>query len=210
MSFVLNRYVVGPLQENCYLIGDATTKEAVLIDPGEEADRLLKAIDEAGLTLKEVWLTHAHFDHIGALAEIVNDRKVPFYLHPNDDVLLENAGQSAARWGIMVIRPPQNFVAIEENQLLSVGNFNFKCLYTPGHAPGHISFYCEQESLVIAGDALFKGSVGRTDLPFGNHKLLVQSIKSQLLTLPPETLVFPGHGPETSIEEETNNNPFLE
>lgn len=209
MAILLERYTVGPLQENCYLLADTEAREAVLIDPGDEAPRLLGALEEHQLELKAIWLTHAHFDHVGALADIKDAHEVPVHLHPADEPLLEHAADAAAMWDIPLRQPTTDFVPLGEHERLQLGNLNVTCLFTPGHAPGHIAFYLPDEALVIAGDALFKGSIGRTDLPLGNHQQLLDSIKTQLLTLPPETKVYPGHGPETTIEEEARLNPFL-
>ena len=206
---MLEPFTVGPLQENCYLLADSHTQEAALIDPGDEAARLLEALDAQGLTLRAVWLTHAHFDHVGAVADILERYPVPLYLHPADAPLLAHASASAARWGIPLKQPPADFLPLEDGQILALGSLQAHCLFTPGHAPGHIAFYLPEEDVVIAGDALFKGSIGRTDLPGGNHARLLESIRTKLLTLPPETKVYPGHGPATTVGEEARNNPFL-
>ena len=206
---ILECFTVGPLQENCYLLADSRTKEAVLIDPGDEAARLLEALDTRGLTLRAVWLTHAHFDHVGAVADILERYPVLLYLHPADAPLLAHASASAARWGIPLKQPPADFLPLEDDQILTLGSLQAHCLFTPGHAPGHIAFYLPEEDMVIAGDALFQGSIGRTDLPGGDHARLLESIRTKLLTLPPETKVYPGHGPATTVGEEAQSNPFL-
>ena len=206
---MLECLTVGPLQENCYLLADTHTKEAVLIDPGDEAARLLKVLNDEGLTLRAVWLTHAHFDHVGAVADVLERYPVPLYLHPADAPLLAHASASAARWGIPLKQPPTDFLPLSNGQTLTLGSLQAHCLFTPGHAPGHIAFYFPDEGIVIAGDALFKGSVGRTDLPGGDQAQLLGSIRRELLTLPPETKVYPGHGPATTVGEEARSNPFL-
>jgi hydroxyacylglutathione hydrolase len=208
MKLLLETYTVGPLQENCTLLHDG--KEAILIDPGDEAQRLLQSLKTKNLTLKAIWLTHAHFDHIGAIAEIqeiLGD--IPVYLHPNDNVLFENAHLAAERWEIPFKQPKTKTLALEDKGVLEFANTKVHCLFTPGHAPGHIAFYVPSEGFVIAGDALFRGSIGRTDLPMGNHQQLLESIRSKLLTLPDETVVYPGHGPSTTISFEKQTNPFL-
>ncbi len=198
---------VGPLQENCYLLRDTGTGQAVLVDPGDEAERLLGALGQD--TLTAIWLTHAHFDHVGALAAVYRQSPAPVYLHPEDDVLLANAAAGAAMFGQALEQPQVPTLPLEPGQTLRFGAHDATCLFTPGHAPGHMAFYFAASSLVLAGDALFRGSVGRTDLPGGNGPQLLKSIRQELLTLPDETRVLPGHGPETTIGYERRTNPFL-
>lgn len=195
--------------ENCYLLADKTSNEAVLIDPGDEAKRLLEALSNANLTLKEIWLTHAHFDHIGALADIQDVHSVPVRMHPDDKEMYSHAGQAAQMWDIPFRQPAGSTQDLAADEVLEFGGAKVHCLFTPGHAPGHLAFYFPSEGYVIAGDALFKGSIGRTDLPMGNATQLLESIKTQLLPLPDETVVYPGHGPETTIGLEKRTNPFL-
>ena len=209
MSLSLTRLTVGPLMENCYLLADEAEKTAVLIDPGDEAPRLLETLTTNDLQLDAIWLTHAHFDHIGAVADIKDTLDVPVLLHPDDEILYKNGYQAAQLWDIPFQQPTTPTQPLEPGQVLTFGGAEVKCLFTPGHAPGHISFHLPSEGIVIAGDALFKGSIGRTDLPLGNHAQLLESIHSQLMTLPDETVVYPGHGPETTVGAEKRTNPFL-
>ena len=203
----IQKLTVGPLQENCYLLTDSATRQAVLIDPGDEAARIMAAL--AGSELIAVWLTHAHFDHIGALAEIYRQFPVPVYLHENDLELLEHAAESAAFFGLVVEQPVVKPQPLLHAQTLRLGTHEATGLFTPGHAPGHTAFYLPEHNLVFAGDALFQGSVGRTDLPGGDHAQLLASIRRELLALPDETRVLPGHGPETTTGAERRANPFL-
>jgi len=203
----LQLFTVGPLQENCYLLTDTETQQAVLVDPGDEAERLLSALD--GFSLASVWLTHAHFDHIGALSEVHRRFPVPVYLHENDRELFDHAAQSAAFFGLALEQPVLETLPLSQAQPLTLGAHAATCLFTPGHAPGHMAFYLPEEDVVLAGDALFQGSIGRTDLPGGDHAQLLESIRRELLTLPDETRVLPGHGPETTIGAERRSNPFL-
>ena len=198
---------VGPLQENCYLLSDDDTQGAVLIDPGDEAERIIAALN--GFELTAVWLTHAHFDHIGALAAVHRQFPVPVYLHENDRELFAHAAESAAFFGLALEQPSLDTLPLTHAQSLTLGEHKATCLFTPGHAPGHIAFYLSEQGVVFAGDALFQGSVGRTDLPGGDHAQLLASIRRELLTLPDETRVLPGHGPETTIGAERRTNPFL-
>ncbi len=200
--------IVGPLQENCYLLSDPETRQAVFIDPGDEAAHLITALE--GFELTAVWLTHAHFDHIGALAEVCRQFPVPVYLHENDRELFDHAAESAAFFGLTLEQPDMETSPLVQGQTLKLGTHKATCSFTPGHAPGHTAFYLPEHALVFAGDALFQGSVGRTDLPGGDHAQLLASIRRELLTLPDETRVLPGHGPETTISAERQANPFLQ
>lgn len=196
--------------ENCYLLVDASSRDAVLVDPGDDAVTLLQGLADKGARLREVWLTHAHFDHVGALADVLAKHDVPVRMHADDGPLLAQAAQAAARWDIHIKQPPTRTLDLQANQVLTLGDTSVTCLFTPGHAPGHISFYVPSQQFVLAGDALFQGSIGRTDLPMGNHAQLLESIHSQLLTLPDDTVVYPGHGPATRIGIEKRSNPFLQ
>ncbi len=209
MSLLLKRFTVGPLMENCYLLADEASRQAVLVDPGDEAERLLEALEPRRLELIAIWLTHAHFDHVGGIAGILKSCEVPIYLHPADRALYQNAKQAAERWDIPFEQPTAETLELRGGQVLTLAGHEVRCLFTPGHAPGHIAFYLSAEGFVLAGDALFQGSIGRTDLPLGNHEQLLESIRSQLLTLPDDTVVYPGHGPETTIGFERAHNPFL-
>ena len=207
MPLTLKTYTVGPLMENCYLLTDEASRAAVFVDPGEDAPALLKALQ--GLELSAIWLTHAHFDHIGAIADIAAVWSVPVLLHPDDRVLYANAHQAAQMWDVPFKQPTTPTTDLSAGQVLNVAGQEVHCLFTPGHAPGHIAFYLPSEGYVLAGDALFQGSIGRTDLPLGNHEQLLESVRTQLLTLPDETVVYPGHGPKTTVGAEKRSNPFL-
>lgn len=204
----IQTFTVGPLQENCYLLADDDVNQAVLIDPGDEAERLLRAL--SGFELTAVWLTHAHFDHIGALAAVHRRFHVPVYLHPGDHEFFEHAAERAAFFGLVLEQPRVRTEPLKPGQKLTLGRHTATCLFTPGHAPGHMAFYLPKKGVVFAGDALFRGSVGRTDLPGANPEQLLTSIRRELLTLPPETRVLSGHGPETTVGEEQRTNPFLQ
>lgn len=204
----LRCFPLGPLQANCYLLSDG--RAAVLVDPGDEPERLLAVLRAEGLTLEAIWLTHAHFDHVGAVEGITQAIDVPVYLHPADQPLYAQARLAAARWGIPLVQPTKPPTPLAAGGTLSFGGAAVECRYTPGHAPGHIAFYIPALNSVIAGDALFAGSIGRTDLPGGNYGQLIASIERELLTLPDDTVVYPGHGPATTIGQERRNNPFLQ
>jgi hydroxyacylglutathione hydrolase len=210
MSLSLQMFTVGPLQENCYLLFDGVTKQAVLVDPGEEAPKLLQALESRQLNLQAIWLTHSHFDHIGAIADIQDALgNIPVYLHPEDKIIFNNSYKAAQLWEIPFRQPQTETLDLVDGQVLKLANTEVHCLFTPGHAPGHISFYVSSESFVLSGDALFKGGIGRTDFVMGNHKRLLESIRNKLFTLPDDTVVYSGHGEKTTIGFERQTNPFL-
>ncbi|MDT3682310.1 MAG: MBL fold metallo-hydrolase [Truepera sp.] len=199
---------LGPLKANGYLLIEGG--DVVVVDPGGEGEDLAAALKERGWTLKAVWLTHAHFDHVGGVAGLLRAAgSVPVHMHPADEQLLRHAAQSAARWNIEIEAPPTDFVALGHGETLVSGAVSARVLHTPGHAPGHVAFYLEDAATVLSGDALFKGSIGRTDLPYGDHEQLLESIRRELLSLPAETRVLPGHGEPTTVAAESASNPFL-
>lgn len=199
-------HTVGPLEENCWLLADPVSKRAVLVDPGDEADRLLAAVAARGCTLAEIWLTHAHFDHVGAVAEILRQHPVPVRMHPLDAPIYGLAAASAAAWGLTVEQPTNVTVPVAEGDVLTVGAAEFMVWHVPGHAPGHVAFI--GAGLCISGDVLFAGSIGRTDLPGCDPRAMQQSL-DRLATLPPELKVLPGHGGPTTIAQERAVNPFF-
>lgn len=207
MIFDIDIMPLGPLQTNGYLI--SKDNQAVMIDPGAEAEQIVATLEQRACTLQAIWLTHAHFDHVGGLKALLERYSVPFYLHPADEPLLANAVSAAQRFLIEIAEPPQNFQPLQDGQVLEFAGIPFTCLFTPGHAPGHSAFYQPEAGVVFAGDALFYDSIGRTDLPLANHAQLLQSIQQKLLTLPAETVVYAGHGQATSIQREKEHNPFL-
>jgi glyoxylase-like metal-dependent hydrolase (beta-lactamase superfamily II) len=197
----------GAFAENCYVVADPVTKEAVIVDPGEEAQLFLARIDREGWTPTAVWLTHAHLDHVAGVAAVKAATGVKVWLHPLDRPLYDRVPEQGAMFGLDVHAPPEPDGELAEGQQLTVGGCRFEVLHTPGHTPGHVTFV--GHGLAIAGDVLFRGSIGRTDLPGGDSESLVRSIKKRLYTLPDATTVLPGHGPATSIGEEKRTNPFV-
>ena len=206
---ILEMLTVGPFQENCYVIGDEETGEGALIDPGDEATRIALAVEQSGLDIGQIIITHAHIDHVGAVAALVDEYACPVLMHAEAEPMLGQLPTQAMMMGLRFGKVPAVDRHIDDQELLEVGGLGLRSLYTPGHAPGHLAFYLESEGLVFAGDALFAGSVGRTDLFGGDMGLLMRSINERLMTLPDETRVLPGHGPETTIGDERANNPFL-
>lgn len=197
----------GVYQENCYLLADADTQGAVLIDPGEEAELFLRRLETEDLTLEAVWLTHAHLDHVLGVGTVVERTGVPVHLHPADRRLYDNVAQQGAWLGVQAERPPVPDHEIARGDTMSVGGLRFEVRHVPGHSPGGVAFV--GHGMVFAGDALFAGSIGRTDLPGGDTATLLSSIRTQLMTLPDETIVYPGHGPDTTIGREKATNPFV-
>ncbi len=200
---------LGPVQTNTYLVADPVTNEAIVIDPSWDGATIAQAAEKQGWQIKAIWLTHAHFDHIGGVADLVKSlpEEIPVYLHP-DDYELYKSGGSAARFGIH-IEPGTEPLPLEHGQKLTVGNFTFETRHTPGHRPGHCVFYCAEASTLFSGDLLFYRSVGRTDLPGGDWKTLEESIRWQVYVLPDETQVYSGHGEDTTVGDEKRGNPFV-
>ncbi|HEY7861477.1 MAG TPA: MBL fold metallo-hydrolase [Gemmatimonadaceae bacterium] len=197
---------VGPLAENCYLVIDESTNRAVLIDPGDEPERILSALSTSGATLDAIWLTHAHFDHVGAIAGVVREHPVPVHMHPLDAPVLEQAVDSALRYGVRIDAPPAADLELAEGDVLSVGSVKLEVIHLPGHAPGHVAFH--GNGVIFGGDCLFAGSIGRSDIPYGDRETLDASLV-RMVALGDDLAVYPGHGPRTTIGRERRSNPFL-
>ncbi len=205
-ALTLRQLTVGPLQENCWLLADTVSGKAVLVDPGDEADALLAAVDATGCALEAIWLTHAHFDHVGGVAGVVAARPVPIWLHPADAFFYANAASNAARWGVVIQDPPPADHELAEGDRVQLGDYLFDVWHLPGHAPGHVAFI--GHGLCLSGDLLFAGSIGRTDLPLCDPTAMHRSLM-RMATLNSETRVCPGHGVSTTIGRELASNPFL-
>lgn len=206
---ILDTFPVGPLQCNCTILGDEEAHEAIVIDPGDDVSRIHRRLMELGLTLKQILITHAHIDHIGGALKLKRLTGAPIYLNENDLPLLKLMGAQAAWLGIETpdTAPPDE--GLIDGLTVGLPNFSAKVLHTPGHTQGSICLHFVPLNLLIAGDTLFAGSIGRTDLPGGNFEQIIDSIQNRLLVLPDETRVLPGHGPATTIGEERRSNPFL-
>jgi len=205
---IIHTIPVGITQTNCYVVGCEETHEGVVIDPGGHPQRILKAIEKSGLTIRYVLNTHCHFDHMGANAEIVAATGAPLALHPAELPILQARG-GAAWFGVPVQASPLPDVELEDGQVLEVGTLRFQVLHTPGHSPGGITFYLNDEGAAFDGDVLFEMGVGRTDLPGGDWDTLVHSIREVLFALPDETVLYPGHGPRTTVGQEKRFNPWM-
>lgn len=201
---------LGPLQTNCYLIACTETKVAAVIDPSWDGQFIAKTAAEKGWQIQKILLTHAHFDHVGGLAALKKHTNAPVFVHREAAAMLKNANQSAQFFGLQIEHPPAPDKFIDEGDLIEVGNIKLQVLFTPGHAPGHVSFYNPNQNILFDGDVLFQQSIGRTDLPGGSMSLLMQTIEEKLLVLPDATAVYSGHGPATTIGQEKQWNPFLQ
>lgn len=205
-------FVFNPLQENTYLLYNEE-KLGCVIDPGcyleNEQLKLQYAIEGLGIRPNYLLNTHCHLDHVLGNKWFYETHGTPLHIHVKEEPVLKLAPEYGQLWGM----PFQNYTGplhfLQEGEVVKIGNDSLRVLFTPGHAPGHICFYCEQQHFVISGDTLFRGSIGRTDLPLGDYNTLIRSIRTQLLTLPDDTVVYPGHGPATTVGEEKASNPFL-
>ena len=201
---------VGMLGCNCSVLGDEISREAIVIDPGDDISKIVEILTRHGLTAKMIVITHAHIDHIGGAAKLRALTGAPVYMHQADTMLSERLDMQAGWLGIETPEDPGIDTPAREGDILKAGAIEAHVLHTPGHTPGSISLYLPLESKLIAGDTLFKGSVGRTDLPGGDAAQIKRSIREKLYVLPDATIVVPGHGGNTSIGQEKRSNPFIQ
>lgn len=204
---IIKELVVGPLMANCFICGCSKTKEAVVIDPGGDADTILLSLADAKLKVKYIINTHGHFDHVSANGKMKDATGADILIHPLDAPMLEKLSSNAAFFGVSVENSPPCDQTLEEGDTVSFGDIALKVIHTPGHTPGGISLYTN--GVVFVGDTLFAGSIGRTDFPGGNFNTLISSIKTKLFKMEDDIRVFSGHGPETSIGIEKRHNPFV-
>src|SRR5256886_14646118 len=200
---------VGPLQCNCSVIGDEATREAMVIDPGDDIEDVLAIIRKHNLQVKQIVITHAHIDHVGGAMKLRAATGAPILLNQNDYALLRMLDVQAAWIGVAAPGSVEIDHSIEAGQSVSAGSHSASILHTPGHTEGSICLYFPTEKKLIAGDTLFAGSIGRTDLPGGSYQKILRSLHDTVLELPDETVVVPGHGPPTTIGQERESNPFL-
>jgi hydroxyacylglutathione hydrolase len=211
MTIEIAMLTLGPVATNCYLVADSSTKEVLIIDPVDDAPRIAKTAADKGWTIKLILATHAHFDHVLASHELKALTNAPFLIHEEAAPMLARVPDTGLRY----FGTPFPEAAIPDRLLTSqretitLGEIALETLYTPGHAPGHISFFMPAQQIVFCGDALFKGAVGRTDLPGGSHEVLMQSIVNMLLPLGDDVIALPGHGERTTLGHERQTNPFL-
>jgi hydroxyacylglutathione hydrolase len=210
MALSIIPFVLGPLENNTYLVADQPTGQAAIIDPSFESEIVLEEAAQRGWTITSIWLTHAHFDHIAGVGPLAAAIKTPLTigLHPGDLVLWRQGG-GAPHFGFKFESGPEPDLRFSHGQKLQLGESVLEVRHTPGHTRGHVIFYAELDRAALVGDLIFRGSVGRTDLMGGDLAALLSSIHTQVLTLPPATRLLSGHGPETTVREEMDHNPFL-
>lgn len=204
---IIKELVVGPLMANCFIFGCQATKEAVVIDPGGDAGRIIRVLDDLKLQIKYIINTHGHFDHVSGNGELKEATGVDILIHPLDAPMLSRLSSNAAIFGVRVDNSPPCDRTIEEGETISFGKLTLEVIHTPGHTPGGISLFTD--GIVFVGDTLFAGSIGRTDFPGGDYNTLISSIQSKLFKMNDDVRVFSGHGPETTIGRERRYNPFV-
>ena len=206
-QFIIRTFPVGPLQCNCSIIGDRLSSKALVVDPGGDAEQILGLLNELNLTVVGIIHTHAHLDHILASGVIKEATGAPIYLHEGDKFLWDMVGQQCLMFGVPPVTLPEPDHFMEDDQALNC--CGGVAIHTPGHTPGSISFWFEEYKTLIAGDTLFQGSIGRTDLPGGNFDQIITSIKERIYTLDDDAIVVTGHGPNTAIGSEKSGNSFV-
>ena len=207
---ILETFPVGPLQCNCTILGDEQTRDAMVIDPGDNIPVILMRLARHRLTLKQIVVTHAHIDHVGGALQLKKATGAPILLNQSDMPLLKMMDIQAGWLGVATpeVAPPDT--SAEEGMIVGIANHSANVIHTPGHTPGSICLHFAPDNLLLAGDTLFAGSIGRTDLPGGDSRRILRSIHDRLLALPDDTRVIPGHGPATTIGQERESNPFLQ
>jgi glyoxylase-like metal-dependent hydrolase (beta-lactamase superfamily II) len=204
---IIKELAVGPIMANCFIVGCERTKSAVVIDPGDEANKILMALAQSKLTVKYILNTHGHFDHVGGNQKMKDATQAEILIHKADAPMLGMLSSFGASFGLNVDNSPPADRTIDEGDKITFGDITLKVIHTPGHSPGGVSFYTD--GIVFVGDTLFAGSIGRTDFPGGDFNTLISSIKNKLFPLGDEVRVYTGHGPSTTIGEEKRYNPFL-
>lgn len=204
---------VTPIEQNCRVLYNEETKEAVVVDAGGDADKIISFIEKNNLTVKALWLTHSHFDHCGAVSDLKEKYSVPLYGNEIEKEFRSLVEVSASRFGLAnsgMNNCPEPDHYINDGDKLEFSDCEFEVLFTPGHSPGHVCFYDAKNKILLGGDAVFAGSIGRTDLVMGDFELLIQSIRNKILVLNDEVKILSGHGPDTSVGVERKTNPFLQ
>jgi hydroxyacylglutathione hydrolase len=207
---ILESFPVGPLRCNCTILGDEVTHEAIVVDPGDNIPEILSRLEKHGLTLRQIVVTHAHIDHVGGAAQLRKATGAPVFLNQKDLGMLSMMEIQAGWLGVPTpeVAPPD--ASADDGLAIGLSTLPGEVLHTPGHTPGSIGLFFPKQHLLLAGDTLFAGSIGRTDLPGGDGRLILRSLRDRLLVLPDATRVLPGHGVETTIGEERQSNPFLQ
>jgi glyoxylase-like metal-dependent hydrolase (beta-lactamase superfamily II) len=205
-TVIIKMLTVGPIQANCFIVGCEDTRKAAVIDPGDEADRILMTLADARLTVDAIINTHGHFDHVGANKRLKTVTQAPILIHRLDAPMLSQLAAHAAAWGMSAENSPPPDRAIDQDDMISVGHLTFTVIHTPGHTPGGVSLVTDKA--VFTGDTLFAGSIGRTDFPGGDYATLINSIQKKLFALADDVTVYPGHMDKTTIGQEKRFNPF--
>ena len=208
MELKVQSFVLGPIMTNAYLIWDEETRHGVVVDPGAEPEQLISSIKDEQLTVEAILLTHAHFDHIGGVEDVRKVTGAPVYLHEREASWLTNPTENGSAMFGEHVRAESADILLTGDEVPTFAEREVKVLHTPGHSPGSVSYYWEEAQLLVSGDVLFQGSIGRTDLPGGDYDTLMASLR-RVIELPEVTRVLPGHGPETTIEQEQMANPFI-
>ncbi|MCL1926064.1 MAG: MBL fold metallo-hydrolase [Syntrophorhabdaceae bacterium] len=198
---------VGPLAENAYLVGHAASGCAVVVDPGEEGEKIHRVLDERGWVLEKILVTHGHFDHVGGVRFLKEQTGAAVCIHEADAEMMSSAALQGAVFGLRVSGPPPPDALLKEGDTVRLADQELRVLHTPGHSRGHVVFLAD--GMAFVGDLIFAGSIGRTDLPGGNLEALLRSVREKIFTLAPETILFSGHGPATTVGEEMQSNPFF-
>ena len=198
---------VGPLAENTYIVEHVASRQAAVVDPGDEGEEILDRLAERGITLEKILLTHGHFDHVGAVRTLKERTGAKIHIHADDADRMRTAGRQGGMFGLHVEDPPAPDVLLREGDRVTLGDQRFQVLHTPGHTPGHVTFLSGEMAFV--GDLIFAGSIGRTDLPGGSFEDLIRAVREKIFVLPDRTVLFPGHGPATTVGEEKRSNPFF-
>ena len=213
MRLEIEKLTLGPMGNNVYVLFDRETGYGTVIDPSFDEQAVLEFAEKNNCSLKQIWLTHAHFDHIAGANRIANAYKppLPIGLHPEDEAWYQEEG-GAGQFGLSISQPPPVSIYFKDGMALSLSPTSepvVKVLNAPGHSPGHVMFYCDPLNVLICGDVIFRGGIGRTDLPGGDLSILMESIRKNVMSLPDETRLLPGHGPESTVGYERQHNPFL-
>ena len=206
---IIKRLELGPIMANCYILGCERTKESVVVDPGDEPDKVLMSLSEEGLRVKYLINTHGHFDHVGANKRLKEVTGAELLIHSEDEPMLSELSSHARAFGLSADNSPGADRYLSDKDEITFGDSTLRVIHTPGHSRGGVCLYDEADGLLFAGDTLFAGSIGRTDLPGGSFDTLISSIRNKVFTLPDDTVVHTGHGPETSIGREKKINPFF-
>jgi len=206
---ILEGFPVGPIQANCYIVGDENSHKGVVIDPGDEADRILERLAHHNLEAEIIFNTHGHFDHVGGNKKLKEVTGAKIAIHPDDVHYLNKLSESAAAWGMAAENSPPPDMLLADGQVVEADGLRFTVLHTPGHSPGSVSLVLEGTDIVFTGDLIFAGSIGRTDFPGGDYNALIQSVKEKIFTLGDDVRILSGHGPQTTVGFEKQHNPFF-